>query len=212
VDETASGQINTLQELRDHVDLLAVGPITDARRLESLLLWCWDAFDGSDAEGMSDYKLHGRIEEPVWEPPLLRFSIERHGATFLGSSRAEIHRWTLDLDAKTATCAPHSYRQVRPAQARLDVQPLVEEVLEAMRNRRADERLNWQKDGTVRVHIGKIIPEASAAKQTVAGRRERFRNALTATVQHAGGEVVRPNVYRLPPDLHLEDSTPSHSP
>ena len=148
---------------------------------------------------MSGRKLSGRIEDARWDPPLLSFSIERHGATVLGSTRAELHRWTLDLEAIAASAEPSGYRQVRPAQRRLDVQPLAEEIFAAMRERLEDERLKWSSEEIVRVQIGKVIPEGSAAKQTVSGRRSRFRDALSQLVKRAGGETVGANTYRLPP-------------
>jgi hypothetical protein len=56
-----------------------------------------------------------RIEEATWEDPIFTFVIERHGRTVHGSSRAELQRWTVDLDAGTATtAASHSHRQLTP--------------------------------------------------------------------------------------------------
>jgi hypothetical protein len=37
---------------------------------------------------MTGQKLLGRMEEVVWEPPILSFTVERHGGTVQGSSRA----------------------------------------------------------------------------------------------------------------------------
>jgi hypothetical protein len=64
--------------------------------------------------------------------------------------------------------------------------------------RRSDERLKWLPDDTVRVQIGKIIAAGSAPRQTVEGRRKRFRTALTDRVRRAGGEEIAANRYRPP--------------
>jgi len=56
--------------------------------------------------------------------------------------------------------------------------------------------LKWFSDGYVIVSIGKVIPEGGP-KQTVAGRRKRFRQALDAILKATGWEKVRANTYRL---------------
>jgi hypothetical protein len=49
-----------------------------------------------------------RAEELSWNPPILSFTIERHGATARGSSRAELHEWTVNLHEGTAHWAASS--------------------------------------------------------------------------------------------------------
>ena len=143
---------------------------------------------------MAAIKLHGRTEEVVWEPPLLQFTIERHGGTVLGSSRADRHRWTLDLTAMTATYEQSGYRQLRPMSPRMNVREIAEELAQLMRCHRDDERLKWSEDGSVRVLIDLVIPARGVPRQTVTGRRKRFRRELSELVQQAGGEILRPNV------------------
>ena len=63
-------------------------------------------------------------------------------------------------------------------QARLKVEPLVEEIARLIVAKHEDHRLQWHEDGSVKVLVGKIIQESSALKQTLAGRRKRFRKAL----------------------------------
>ena len=60
---------------------------------------------------MAGHKLIGRMENVEWHPPILTFLIERHGGTVLGSARAELQRWTVDLDRRTATCERVGHRQ-----------------------------------------------------------------------------------------------------
>ena len=81
-------------------------------QLESLLADCWDEFEGSREEGMASYKLLNRMKEVEWNPPLLTFIIERHGALVMGSTRAEKYEWALNMETKTADYAQVGHRQV----------------------------------------------------------------------------------------------------
>src|SRR4051794_5739582 len=92
-----------IDKLQTYLSGLAPGPITDAAELEGLLEPCWHAFVGSDNGGMEGRKLLGRMEDGAWDPPLLTFTVERHGATVLGSTRAELQKWTVDLEKRTAS-------------------------------------------------------------------------------------------------------------
>jgi hypothetical protein len=161
------------------------GPIRDTKELEQLLAEVWDEFTG-DGGGMKPYKLLGRTENMTWKPPYLTFTIERHGATVLGSTRATLQDWTLDLEKMAASCFEERHRQVRPRQARLDVGPLAEEIASLIVKGKKDPRLKWNDEGSVRVLVGEILPEGSAAKQTLVGRRKRFREALSVSMAGRG--------------------------
>jgi hypothetical protein len=90
-----------MNSLVTYLATIPPGPVPDLGDLERLLTDCWHEFTGDDG-GMAGQKLLGRMEEVVWEPPILTFKIERHGGTVLGSSRATPQEWRLDLDKKTA--------------------------------------------------------------------------------------------------------------
>jgi hypothetical protein len=122
--------------------------------------------------------------------------IERHGGTALGSTRAAKQRWGVNMDTQVVEEREIGFRQVRPPSPRLDVEPLAEELFRLIADHRGDGRLKWLGDGSVQVLIGKVISD-EGPKQTVTGRRRRFREALDSRVRAAGGEVVRANVYRL---------------
>jgi hypothetical protein len=174
--------------LRQHLATLPPGPITDTGTLARLLADAWDKFSGDDG-GIIPGKHLNRMEGVAWAPPSLSFTIERHGGTVLGSTRATLQEWTLDLEKKTARCAEARSRQLSPTRARLDVRPLVEEVARLIVSRQEDDRLRWGADGRVRVLLGKVLPEGSAVRQTLAGRRKRLRAALT---ERLGREGWRP--------------------
>ncbi len=178
-----------MKDLTDLLSNIAPGPISDSSDLERLLAACWDEFNGDDG-GMTGDKLLGRMEQVAWEPPVLTFTIERHGGTVKGSSRASLQEWTLDLENMTARCAEDRFRQVHGRQPRLDVRPFVEEVARLILLRQEDERLKWYKDGRVRVVVGKVLPNGSAVTQTLAGRRMRFREAMVRRLAVEGWREV----------------------
>ena len=169
-----------MEKLEAYLATLKLDSIRDTNTLGTLLAGYWDNIQGSDDGGMQAYKLVGRIEQPIWEPPLLSFNIERHGGTVQGSSRAEIQRWTINIALKTATVTEAGYRQLEPQQAswtKANASKAAQEISELINQHSEDELLTWLKNGGVRVMIGKIVPDDAAA-QTVAGRRKRFWKCL----------------------------------
>ena len=81
------GENPALQLLQRHLAALAPGAIADIGKLAALLAGCLHQVEGTHAQGMHAGKL-ARMEAVRWEPPLLSFIIERHGAMALGSTRA----------------------------------------------------------------------------------------------------------------------------
>lgn len=75
------------------------------------------------------------------------------------------------------------------------MKPVAVELLNAIIAGQSDDRLKWEGDSKVRVLIGKVIPERSAVKDTLAGRRKRLRDELTRLLASAQWKLVRPNVY-----------------
>jgi hypothetical protein len=183
-----------IEQLHDLLATTPPGPIPDSSAVERLLAACWQEFNGDDG-GMTGQKLLGRMEEVVWEPPILSFTVERHGGTVQGSSRATLQEWQLDLDNMTAWCEERRFRQVRARQARLDVRALAEEVASLILRHQEGGRFRWYEDGRVRVLIGKVFPEGSAVAQTLAGRRKRFREALRERLAAEGWNEVGVNVF-----------------
>jgi hypothetical protein len=161
------------------------GKIADTTDLEPLLAACWHEFTGAYG-GMEGYKLLGRMEGVAWEPPVLSFAVERHGGTVEGSSRADLQGWTVNIEQMTIFCEPLGYRQVRPMQPRLKVEPLFEEIVRLILAKEDDDRLQWHEDGSVKVLVGKIIRDDSAVKQTPIGRRKRFREKLVERLEAEG--------------------------
>ena len=145
---------------------------------------------------MTGTRIRGRLEQVNLDPPVIRFVIERHGATVMGSSRAELQDWTVDVAARTASYTS-GQRQVYPMEPRLDVRPIAQEISDLITRRQPDPRLKWQSENKdkVRVSIGALISAGSAVKQTVEGRRKRFRKTLTALLAEHGWVELRANLY-----------------
>ena len=179
-----------LIEIRGRLDELSRGqaklPVGEAA---SLLSEIWDDLCGSDDTSMSTEKLH-RLEEPVWESPVLRFKMERHGGTVMGSSRADMYTWSINLRDGSARCTEDGYRQIYRRQKPLRVGPLCEKVVALIESGRDHEYLKWSADkGRVTVRIGEVIPN-DAVEQTVVGRRKRFRKALEPALSERGWRLV----------------------
>jgi hypothetical protein len=148
-----------------------------------LLAGCWDELGGTDETGMKAWKLD-RAEDVSWNPPVLSFTIERHGATVLGSTRAELHRWSVNVEEGTADCERGRYRQIWRAAPKLDVRPIAARVCEAVQLGPASDCdlvkegvIDWEADDLVSIKHGMLIPD-DTYQQTVAGRRRRFRKQL----------------------------------
>lgn len=186
---------NVIDGLLSYLAALPPGPILVPADLERLLSNRWDEFSGDDA-GMEGRKLLARMRNVFWSPPILTFTIERHGSTVMGSSRAPLQEWTLDVEKMTAHCVERGYRQVRPRQRHPDIDGIAEEIARFILAKQNDDRLKWYEDGRVRVLVGKVIPEGSAVKQTLADRRRKLRAGVRRRLTENGWEEAGVNVYR----------------
>jgi hypothetical protein len=148
---------------------------------------CWDMFNGSDQEGMGVYKIQ-RMEDPWWDPPILSFTIERHGATMLGSSRAEIQEWTMDVDHRVAEYRSAGYRQLYQRRAPLDVKPIAEEIAQLIIKGKQDERLQWSGNDRLRISTDIILEATLIPKQTLQARRKHLLKALEESLSPYGWE------------------------
>jgi hypothetical protein len=172
----------SIDELREWLDGLVLEkggrvPLDHIGAIQKRLAAIWDALEGSQQSAMDGRKLVGRAEDSTWRPPFLRFTIERHGGTVMGSSRATLQEWKVDMDRGTAAIERENrYRQLYRREPPLKIQPIVERLLEAIRQERRDEpALQWKKD-SVRVVPSKLFPPA--AQRTTTGRRKRLWAAL----------------------------------
>lgn len=187
-----------MSALLEYLETICSGPIADPAPLDSLLAACWGEFDGADADGMEGYKLLGRMESISWDPPVLSFTIERHGGTVLGSKRAALQHWEVHFDTRSATTKYVGHRQVQPNQPTMDFKRIAAEIAGLISDGKLDPRLRWTSDGAVGVLMGEIVRSGSAAKQTVSDRRKRLRQHLEPLLLTHGWEKIRANVYAQP--------------
>jgi hypothetical protein len=183
---------NTLKEFLKN---LVPGPVSDTSAVEELLAEAWLDLDGDDIGGMKTHKLYGRTEFLSWQPPFLTFTIERHGGTVLGSTRAELQHWQIDISKGTRKLVSTSRRQLRAASPPLDVGPLAQKIGNEIMNKSESPFLKRYPDGRVKVLIGKVIPEG--VKETTFRRRKRFRKALQDILSRHGWLPASVNTYRL---------------
>ncbi len=184
-------------ELKALVDFLndhPPGPIADSSQLSEVLASCWHELKKANDGGMAGYKLRGRMEFIAWHPPLLAFTIERHGGTVLGSKNGELQHWSVDLQEMSASFGS-SVRRLHANGKRLDVKPIAAEIAAMIFAGTDDPRLKWRDDNSVRIQIDEVIPADGLAKDTVSCRRKRFRTALTQKLGEAGWSEVRANSY-----------------
>lgn len=158
----------------------------DSQRIIGLLANCWDHLKGSDAESTFSDKV-SRAEELVWTPPLLNFQLERHGGAVMGSTRASVHYWSIDVEKETADIVRVSHRQIRRAANRVSLSPFIERVREAVISHSSDDFLEWKSADVAEVKIGKIV--GGGNQQTVTSRRRRFRKELSEALAPAGWQV-----------------------
>lgn len=186
--------LDPMKDLRTFLDAQGAGPLVDRAGLITCLIPVWADLEGASDWAMEPRKL-GRMEDPTWLPPVLTFVVERHGGTVYGSSRADLQTWTVNLDRATAISATTGRRQVRPQAARLDVGPIVDDVVRLVVDEIDDPRLKWSAGRrTVRIAVGQFTP-ASGSQQTIASRRTRFGAKLQAAMAEAGWVKTAPATF-----------------
>lgn len=174
----------SLDELRRTLNSLQTSEVPND--MVGLLMQVWDDLDGGRDHGMQAYKLD-RATGLRWDDPVLTFTIERHGGIVLGSTRAEIQEWNVDLAEATAEASVVGQRQVRARGEAVTSQELhlVACEITAAVAAGANYRLfSYTAKGFVRVHVGEIIGDGPA--QTLEGRRKRLRAALVAEMEKIG--------------------------
>jgi hypothetical protein len=94
---------------------------------------------------MTADQLLSRTEHMVWEPPLLSFVIERHGALVGGgSTRGELQRWQVNVETSEAECFRAGHRQLRPAAPPVRAQQLADEIVYAIvRHDTTNPAIDW---------------------------------------------------------------------
>src|ERR1035441_6328735 len=114
-----------MEKLQTLMGQTTPGRIHWTPEVEEVLASCWHNLNGGEEGGMEGYKLKNRMESVLWNPPILEFDIERHGATVNGSVYAGVQHWTVNVDTDEAHLGGERRRQVHAKDARLKMEPLV---------------------------------------------------------------------------------------
>lgn len=190
-------QAPCIKAFSERLQSLESGPIDNmSAEITSLLATAWDSFAGNNETKMAARKIH-RAEKLCWYPSILSFEIERHGGTVMGSTRAEIQRWEVNLKTLEISCETVSHRQIEPMDRRLDTKRLAAEVAALIVSNSEHVLLKWLGTDKVRVNISEVIPQTYV--RTTTSRRKRFRKQLTAELEKQGWEPVlgtAPNTYQ----------------
>src|SRR5690606_20033084 len=117
-------ELEAIEKLRSLLSGQPAGPVDDDSDVEGFLVTCWPVLKGGDGGGMDVSKLVGRIESLAWEPPHLTFKIERHGRFVMGSGRAEMQSWAVNVNSGVARFGDGGYRQMRPRDPALKTRPI----------------------------------------------------------------------------------------
>ncbi|MDX5327519.1 MAG: hypothetical protein LPK06_01845 [Marinobacter sp.] len=161
------------------------GPVEETGELARLLSDVWNDLPGSHDQKTAPYKLISRpLEDVIWSPPLLLFTLERHGGTVNGSSRAELHRWEVDVERWQASILSKGRRQLTKQDKRYNPAPDVEAICTAVRSRANADGLVYRDDGSVKVIVKDIVEARN--NQTLAARRRRFRELLQNRMSEIG--------------------------
>jgi len=97
--------------------------------LIDVLKQAWPHLQGSEINSTEAYKLD-RMEQPIWQPPVLTFTLERHGAIVAGGSkRAELHKWVINVEKGTADCSKAGARNLLPNDKAFPFASTVEELI-----------------------------------------------------------------------------------
>jgi hypothetical protein len=186
-----------MQHIKQYLDDPKSDCSQDSTKLAEKLSTHWVELEGGSEGGMAGFKLIQRMEDVIWNSPFLQFTIERHGSVAQGSTRAELHRWEVNFETKTASIIEKSHRQLIPAAARLDVKPIAKQLAAELLAHKKSNILNWKSDNEVKVEFAKIIKTDSGNKQTIAGRRKRCRNELEKIVEVHGWKHTGNNVFKI---------------
>jgi len=173
---------NELNLLRRALEAIPNGPAPEGVR--SLLQDAWPEIIGSEQHKTTADKL-SRIENLRWDRPILSFTIERHGGTVMGSTRAELHDWEVNVETGQARCGAGRYRQVGKRAAKLDVRTLVDEVIRLVESGADSPKLKWLSPIRFRMYAAQFIPD-EGPQETIRRRRKRFSVALQEELKSLG--------------------------
>lgn len=158
---TTKTQITALDTLRQFLSQIPAGDLSGdiGEQAIKLLQNCWGDLAGAGIEATRGYKLK-RAEGLTWQSPSLSFKLERHGGTCMGSTRAEIHAWVVDVEKAVAEMSIAGRRQLYPMDApftKKRAQERAAEILNLIQGGMKDDTLKWHADGSVTLILNRSV-------------------------------------------------------
>lgn len=184
-----------MDALTNFLATLPPGAFSDTYQLERLLAAHWDEL-GGDEGGMAADKLFNRMERVRWEPPKIKFVIERHGGTMMGSTRAELQHWVVDVEAGTAWIEKTGHRQLYAMEEKISLKAIAQEISQSILDGKQDDRVSRDGDELV-VWAQTLFPKGSGYNRTVESRRQRLCAHIEKMLREHGWKKVGWNKFRL---------------
>ncbi|OGP93618.1 MAG: hypothetical protein A2157_03795 [Deltaproteobacteria bacterium RBG_16_47_11] len=191
--------MKALEELEKILHGLERGtvPIELKGTILELLESGWNELEGSDYEAMEPWKVK-RAEDLRWISPELFFLLERHGATVMGSTRAEMQVWIVNLEKRRAAVEQGVYRQLYPKDKAWHAKSVAEEITNIILSGSPDPRIQRTKSGRIKLISSEIFP-SSVYRQTQQDRIRRFYRELMRILESYGYKRVHGNLLIPPP-------------
>lgn len=129
------------------------------------------------------------MENTSWDPPILHFEIERHGAAARGSVYAEIQYWSVDVEKGEASFEVGSERRVvGKKNPPLDVAPIAKRIYELIATATRHEWLQWNGITEVKILVGKVLPAEQTPQQTCRPDARDYGVQLKKSLANMGGK------------------------
>ena len=185
-----------LQNLNKHLTALPAGPISNEGTVRLLLYDAWDDLLIADDGGFKKDNHIYRVVNLVWDSPCLTFEIERHGGVARGSIRAEIQKWTINVQSHFADYIVSGLKQMRPPNLPVDMAPIVTRVTSSISDQSDDPWITWldQERSRCRLNIPLIIPDQGPS-QAVRESRKRLNEDLAQTLAPSGWALEKANYF-----------------
>ena len=182
--------MSNLEKLRETIKDHPPGPLMDTAF--SALREAWDELEIFDDSKFYSSKLY-RAEDLTWSPPIITFTIERHGGMACGSSRAEVYIWSINVEAGIASSGHTGYRQIVPMDKRLNIKALADELIDIIERKDDDPRISYLTNERNEIRL--LVSETVTANnnQTLVSRRKRFRAQFNEKMEANGWKLIKRN-------------------
>jgi hypothetical protein len=137
-----------------------------------------------------------------WQSPNLLFTLERHGGTVNGSSRASLHHWQVDTNNWIACIIKKGHRQLKKQAKKVYAKQKCIEILDIITQLKDHIWIKWAPDHTqARLFITYVVPD-DGKQRTISGRRKRIKEELPKYLEPEGwmlqysGNII--SIVRIP--------------